>query len=193
MARKAAQRVAHADNQIRIKTVTCMDELSHVFAVRAITLMEEGGLPVSLAYDGNDFQATHVLMYCDDEPIGAVRLRWFEGFAQFDRTVIRPSYRNGRALKRMADFAFAHASRKGFSRFITHASPVYARLWERHYGFKRRIGRPALKLEGYSDGIVELERMQPVPSNAITPDTPPDIIHRIEGAWETETAFQRSA
>lgn len=190
---KSAQRVSFADNQIRVKTVTSMDELSHVFAVRAITLMEENGLPASLTYDGNDFQATHIVMYCDQEPIGAVRLRWFEGFTQFDRTVIRPSYRSGRALQRMADFAFAHASRKGYSRFITHASPIYARLWERQYGFKRRTGRPAMELEGYSNNIVELERVHPVPENAITPDTPPEVIHRIEGDWDTPTQFKRTA
>jgi hypothetical protein len=70
------------DNAIRLVVVTNSEQLLHAYAVRSICFMEETGLAAKRAFDGNDFQATHIVAYADEEPIGATRIRWFNGFAK---------------------------------------------------------------------------------------------------------------
>ena len=54
-----------------------------------------------MIFDGNDYQATHVIVYSGDEPIGTLRIRWFKDFAKFERTAFRKAYRNIHVLKRL--------------------------------------------------------------------------------------------
>ena len=74
-------KIETTDNQITVKVVASIEDLMKVFAVRSVVFMENDGLPLGVACDGNDFQATHILMECDGEPIGCIRIRWFQDFA----------------------------------------------------------------------------------------------------------------
>lgn len=186
------ERAQFSDNQINVKVVTSLEELSHLFAVRAICFLEEHNLPLGQTYDGNDFQATHVLLRCDETPIGCIRIRWFKEFAQFDRTAVRPGYRYGRGLHRMAAFAFEHVARKGYTRIVTHAAPVEARLWRRMFGFKPVPNRPTLQFKDYPESI-ELELELPRSAEVIDRDSPPAVIHRVEGHWDQPSTFERIA
>jgi hypothetical protein len=120
---------------IRCEIVKTHTQLFHALIVEAICFVEERGMATDLIFDGNDLQATHVVVYDNEEPIGTVRIRWFKDFAEFERTCFRPKWRNPRVLKTCAQFAFDHVARKGFDRVVTHASPVYAQLWCRLLGF----------------------------------------------------------
>src|SRR5690242_13093514 len=62
-----------SDNEIDIQVVTTAEQFMHAIAVRAICFMEETGLSVSQTIDGNDYQATHFVIYAKREPIGATR------------------------------------------------------------------------------------------------------------------------
>ena len=39
-------------------------------------------MPAQHEFDGNDYQATHIIVYSGDEPIGTLRIRWFKDFAK---------------------------------------------------------------------------------------------------------------
>jgi hypothetical protein len=52
-----------SDNEIDIQVVTTAEQFMHAIAVRAICFMEETGLSVSQTIDGNDYQATHFVIY----------------------------------------------------------------------------------------------------------------------------------
>ena len=65
--------VHKSDNTTRVVVVTNNEQLLHAYAVRSICFMEETGLSARRAFDGNDFQATHIVVYAEDEPIGAAR------------------------------------------------------------------------------------------------------------------------
>lgn len=161
----------------------------HAIAIRAICFMEDAGLAADQAIDGNDYQATHVLVYTGDEPIGSARLRWFHGFAKIERTAFRPAYRNPRILKRSAEFIFDHVARKGYRQLVTHAEPKFARLWEMLLGFKRVEGRPPVVTEGH-EPYIELIKILSPPSDAITLQSPPHVLFRIEGHWDQKCAFE---
>ena len=147
----------------------------------------------SLIFDGNDWQATHVIVYADEEPVGTVRIRWFKEFAQFERTSFRKAWRNPHVIKACAQFCFDHVARKGFDRVITHAGPLYARLWRMLLGFQPVPGKAPLRIEGHPEDYVELVKVLPIPDNVIDQTTEAKVLFRIEGQWDTPTANEGTA
>jgi hypothetical protein len=178
-----------SDNATRLVVVTNSEQLLHAYAVRSICFMEETGLAARRAFDGNDFQATHIVAYADDEPIGATRIRWFNGFAKIERTAFRQAYRSVRILKQTADFIFGHVSQKGYSKLVTLAKPKYATVWVRVLGFRHVMDRPPV-FAGDGERFVELVKDLSIPADAISIDTDPNVLFRVEGAWHVPSAFE---
>jgi hypothetical protein len=183
-------RTRHHDNLIRVEVVTTAEQLLHAHAIRAICFMEENGVPARQTYDGNDYQATHIIVYADNEPIGTARIRWFKDFAKMERTSFREAWRDPRVIKRCAEFIFEHISRKGYDCVITHAKPLYARLWQRMLGFKPAPGKEPLYFEGHDEPYVELVKHLTPPQNAITPASDAAVLSRIEGYWDVYSEFE---
>lgn len=180
-------------NQIRPEIVTTYEQLLHAYAIRAICFMEEHSIPAQHEFDGNDYQATHVIAYSDDEPIGTLRIRWFRDFAKFERTAFRPAYRNTRILKIVADFSFDHVARKGYDRVITHAQPKYARLWRMIFGFKNVEGKKPIYFDGHADPYIELVKDLTPPANAISVRTDSAVLFRTEGFWDAPSKYEAAS
>jgi hypothetical protein len=180
-------------NMIRCEIVTTYEQLLHAYAIRAICFMEEHGVKAQQTFDGNDYQATHVIVYAGEEPIGTLRIRWFKDFAKFERTSFRKAYRNIEVLKSSAQFAFDHVARKGFDKVITHAQPKYARLWRVILGFKKAPGKPVLHFEGHEEPYIELFKELALPENAISEKTDASILFRIEGFWDSPSEFEAAS
>ncbi len=185
----SANRVIQADNDIHTQVVASAEQFMHAMAIRAICFMEDTGLSADQAIDGNDYQATHIIVYAKQEPIGAARIRWFRDFAKIERTAFRPAYRNPRVIKRSAEFIFDHVARKGYHQLVTHAEPKYARLWEMLLGFQRVQGRPVVNTEGHEPYIELVKSLSP-PADAITLQSHPKVLFRIEGQWDKPSAFE---
>lgn len=185
--------LASKSNSLRAELVTRMEQLIEIFAVRAIWLMEdEERLPFNQAYDGNDLQATHMVLYDGVEPVGAVRIRWFQGFAKAERFAIRKSHRGGHASKVLANSVFDHVARKGYSRLIIHATDKIARLWRTAYGFKENISKePVIYKNGFA--YKELVKDLSPPPDAITEATEIPVLYRIEGAWDVPARFEKAS
>lgn len=175
-------------NAVRIEIVTTLEQLQHAYAIRALSFMEDTGLPIDHAFDGNDLQATHVIVYYQDEPIGALRIRWFGDFAKIERTGFRKAYRSARYLKMTAAFVFAHIARKGYTQVITHASPTYARMWCTLLGFEPVPGKAPAYYHG--EPHVEMIKHLDVPENAITMATDPAVLFRTEGDWDHAAKYE---
>ena len=175
------------DNSLRAEIVTTMDQLVQIFALRALGYMEDTVMPFDHAYDGNDLQSTHVVVYDGIEPVGALRIRWFKEFAKMERTVFRKTHRGIPNVRVALDFAFAHIARKGYSTAITHASPLYARLWRIHFGFQEVAKEPACY---HDEKYVELVKHLAVPDNAIGPETDAKVLYRVEGAWDVPAKYE---
>jgi len=177
------------DNNIRMQVVTSAEQFMHAIAIRAICFMEDTGLTADQAIDGNDYQATHILVYAKREPIGAARVRWFRDFAKIERTAFRRAYRNPRVLKRSAHFIFDHVARKGYHQLVTHAEPRYARVWQMLLGFEPIAGRPLVATEGHEPYVELVKKLSP-PADAITLASHPKVLFRVEGQWDTPSAFE---
>lgn len=179
------------NNSIRVRLVTTMEQLRDVYAIRAICFMEEHGVAAGLAMDGNDLQATHVVVYDGEEPIGALRIRWFKDFAKLERMAFRKAYRSPKYIKITAAFVFAHIGRKGYAKVVTHAAPTYARLWRILLGFKT-VDKPPAQYEGH-EPYVELVKDIAVPENAISLETDPIVLFRTEGEWDTASKYETAS
>lgn len=187
------QDVSRDHNQIRIEIVTTYEQLLHAYAIRSICFMEENGVKALQNFDGNDYQATHVIVYSGDEPIGSLRIRWFKDFAKIERTAFRKAYRNTHTLKATADFSFDHVARKGYDKVITHAQPKYARLWRIVLGFKNAEGKKPVYFEGHEEPYIELVKNLTPPPNAISKDTDATVLFRTEGYWDAPSQFETAA
>jgi hypothetical protein len=176
-----------AATNIRTVVVTNAEQLAHAYAIRSICFMEETGLTAYQAFDGNDFQATHIVIYAGDEPVGSTRIRWFSDFAKIERTAFRKAHRNARTLRICAEFVFAHVARKGYSRLITHANEKFARVWVKILGFEE-VDKPLVYAEG-QEPHKELVKRLNVPNDAITSESPPNVLFRIEGSWNSPSTF----
>jgi len=188
--RQTPSDVNRQDNLIRVEVVTTPEQLLHAHAIRAICFMEEHGVAARQTYDGNDYQATHIIVYAGNEPVGTARIRWFKDFAKMERTSFRKAWRDPRVIKRSAEFIFEHISRKGYDRVITHAKPIYARLWQRMLGFKPAPGKEPVVFEGHDEPLIELVKDLSPPQNAITRETDATVLFRIEGYWDAQSEFE---
>lgn len=177
-------------NSIRFAIVQTQEQMLDALSIRAICFMEDEGVSARQSFDGNDFQATHALVYSGDEPIGAIRIRWFKDFAKLERTAFRKAYRNPRILRDFAEFVFAHVARKGYTKVITHAKPLYARLWRQMLRFETVPGKPPVLFAGHEEPYVELVKYLTPPDNAITAETDPTVLFRVEGQWDEASRFE---
>jgi len=176
-------------NSIYTKLVTTQEEMTHSIAVRSICFMLEHGVKADQLYDGNDYLSSHVVTYDGDEPIGTARIRWFNGFAKVERASIRPDHRSPEALQSLGGFIFEVAARKGYQRVLTHASPVYARMWCMKLGFEKVKNKSPVYFTGHEPYIEIVKFLQPL-KNAITHETDPTIMFRQEGSWEEKSIFE---
>ncbi len=186
------EQIRKSDNAIRIVIATNSEQILDAYAVRSVCFLDEKGIPARFLFDGNDFQATHVVVYSDSEPIGSARVRWFNNFIKIERTAVRKAHRSPRVLQRTACFIFEHAARKGYTKAITIAEPQYANLWVRLLGFREVAHRDPIFYLGDEQPYVELVKEFAAAPDAITPDTDPKVLLRVEGYWERPTILRDS-
>ena len=70
-----------------------MEDSLQAFAVRAACFIGELDVPYSEEFDGHDFGATHIIAYVGDEPVGTLRVRWFQSFAMPERLAVIQRFR----------------------------------------------------------------------------------------------------
>lgn len=179
-------------NSVRFEIVQNQEQMLDALSIRAIVYMEDEGMAARLAFDGNDFQATHVIGYSGDEPFAAIRIRWFNGFAKLERMAMRKAYRSPRVLKSFLDYVFEHVARKGYAIALTHAAPVYARLWCKLFRFEQVNHKAPAYFKGHEEPFLELVKHLEVPANAITNETDVQVLYRIEGAWDKPLEHESS-
>jgi hypothetical protein len=177
-------------NSVRFEIVQTQEQMLDALSIRAICFMEEEGVKARQAFDGNDFQATHIIGYADDEPFAAIRLRWFNGFAKMERMAMRKAFRNPRTVKSFVEFALAHIARKGYPIALTHAKPLYARLWRQMLRFEEVKSKQPVLFTGHDEPYIELVKYLSVPADAITAATDPTTMFRVEGTWDIPSAFE---
>jgi predicted GNAT family N-acyltransferase len=123
-----AQTSAHGNRSVvTIKLASTSDELLQCYALRAAVFMGEQQCPYWEEFDGNDYSASHLMLYVDGEPAASMRVRWFSGFAKLERAIILKRYRSMGLFVPFVEWAKSFAAQKGYPKAYLHGQK---RLWE---------------------------------------------------------------
>ncbi len=174
---------------VNMQIARSLNDLMRVFSVRSETYFGEQDCPFDEEFDGNDFNATHVIALIDGEPAGCARLRWFGDFAKIERMTVRKKYRQTLLVRKLAEFAIQHARQKGFRRIYAHSRSDLVSLWSR-FGFEPLRGRKEFTFSGikFIEVVCEFEELD----GAISFGCDPLVANRPEGKWEVSGPHESS-
>lgn len=116
-----------------VKIVTSERERQEAFFVRRKVFVEEQGVPLNLELDELDKTADHFVVYNEEKPIGAGRIREIEsGTGKVERVCVLPTYRGKHLGNLMMHALEKHAVSKGLNKIIlnaqSYAIPFYEKL-----------------------------------------------------------------
>jgi hypothetical protein len=172
---------ARASPPIVVEVVRTLDQLPQIYALRGIVYMGEQDCPFDEEFDGNDLSgATHLVARVGREPVGAIRIRWFAGFAKLGARGggAAPIARAG-SRTRCGKRVRRSPRRRAIGTFLVISSPRLLGFWERCAGFRLREGRAAFRFSDreYVEVIAEL----PARADAITLDAPALVLLQAGG------------
>lgn len=121
---------------VTVKLAMKMEDSLHAFAVRAACFIGELDVPYSEEFDGHDFGATHVIAYVGHEPVGTVRVRWFQSFAMPERLAVVQRFRGHNIGALLLERCRALADSRGSNMLYTKSLPTDVKYWEKQ-GFQR--------------------------------------------------------
>ncbi len=175
---------------VSAKTVHSFAEMIQVVAVRSAVYLGEEKCPFDEEFDGNDFSATHVIGYVGGEPVGCLRVRYFAGFAKFERLAVRAEFRQFGVAREMIDFARELCRHKGYARLYAHARTDKVEFWT-GFGFAKSNRHPPFEFSDFT--YEEMESDLPVHPSPITIGIDPGILLRPEGIWDDPCLLERSS
>ena len=119
-----------------------MEDALQAFAVRAACFIGELDVPYSEEFDGHDFGATHILAYVGNEPVAALRVRWFQSFAMPERLVVIRRFRGHKIGQLLIERCRALAESRGCSTLYVQVLPGDVKYWEKQ-GWRRLVAEEA--------------------------------------------------
>jgi GNAT superfamily N-acetyltransferase len=123
---------------VTIRLAMKMEDMLQAVAVRAACFVGELGVPFAEEFDGHDYGATHVIASLGDEPIGAVRVRWFRSFAMTDRLAVLPRFRGHHVGRQLLERCCVLAESRGCGMLCAQVLPVDTGYWEKQ-GWRRLV------------------------------------------------------
>jgi len=107
---------------VTTKLASSMEETMQAFAVRAACFIGELGVPFSEEFDRHDFGGTHILAYAGNEPVGAMRVRWFQTFAMPERLAVIRKFRGRNLGSQLLERCCQLAESRGCTTLYSRAS-----------------------------------------------------------------------
>ena len=123
---------------VTTKLAVRMEDSLQAFAVRAACFIGELDVPYSEEFDGHDFGATHIIAYVGDEPVGAMRVRWFKSFAMTERLAVVHRFRGHNIGQLLLERARQLAESRGSNMLYAQALPADVKYWEKQ-GWRRLV------------------------------------------------------
>lgn len=176
--------------KLSISLARNFDDLMRVCAIRGATYVAEQDCPLDEEFDGNDLTATHLIGYVGGEPAGCLRIRYFAGFAKFERLAVRREFRSTKLAFRLARAGAELCRTKGYRRLYGHARRELVNFWK-VCGWAPIEGRPVFAFS--DESYVEIIRELPPTNDAVTIGDDPYVLIRPEGQWHVPGILERSS
>ncbi|MFZ5782070.1 MAG: GNAT family N-acetyltransferase [Pseudomonadota bacterium] len=146
-----------------------MEDSLQAFAVRAACFIGELDVPYSEEFDGHDFGATHIIAYAGEEPVGTVRVRWFQSFAMPERLAVVQRFRGHNIGQLLLERCRKLAESRGCSMLYSQVLPRDVGYWEKQ-GWRRLATGEGDSAEKRTVGVVRaVDPNKPIPDSE-TPD-----------------------
>jgi len=118
---------------IRVKVAGSEPEREDAFSVRKMVFVEEQGVPLNLELDEHDASAAHFIVYSDDQPIGAGRIREIsQGVGKVERVCVLKEFRGKHLGNLIMHSLEEYALKTGMHKIIlnaqSYAVPFYEKL-----------------------------------------------------------------
>lgn len=180
---------SRTNSDITLRLARSFDDMARVLAVRSAVYIGDEACPFEEEFDGNDFCAAHLLAFCDGEPAGVLRIRFFGDWAKFERLAVRREFR-GRGLGRqLAAEAKRYCARKGFRRVLAHSRHERIGFWA-EFGF---AAGPDARSFIFSDYSYQEVWCDLAPDRSGLPlGADPYVTIRPENDWERPGCLERS-
>jgi GNAT superfamily N-acetyltransferase len=123
---------------VTIRLAMKMEDSLQAFAIRAACFVGELDVPFSEEFDDHDHGATHVIAYLGDEPVGAVRVRWFKSFAMIDRLAVLQRFRGHDIGQLLLERCRTLARSRSCSMLYAQVLPSDSGYWEKQ-GWRRLV------------------------------------------------------
>jgi GNAT superfamily N-acetyltransferase len=156
-----------------------MEDALQALAVRAACFIGELHVPFSEEFDGHDYGATHVIACLGEEPIGAVRVRWFQSFAMTERLAVMQRFRGHGVGQFLLERCRALAAGRGCNMLYAQVLPCETGYWEKQ-GWRRLVPKATSKADPRQivSMVKEVDPSRPQPVEA-----PEAIVLRRQGAF----------
>ena len=177
--------------KFEVRPVRDLNDYQTMVAVRAATFISEQSCPFEEEFDGNDLNATHLLAFCDGNPIGTLRIRWFCQFGKIERVCIIKSWRGSSIVKVLLAHAFEIAARKGYRQITAQIQARLWPVWSRMLHCKLRQNRKTFFFSDYE--YQEIDIPIPIHPLAIESRGDPYQLIRPEGEWDEPGILELSA
>ena len=173
---------------VRVKVASNLEELMQVFSIRSAVFLADQKCPYHEEFDGNDFSASHMIAYRDDEPAATIRLRYFSEFAKIERMAVRAEYRGFGTINPLIKYTLNLAQTKGYTKFLGHAQKRLVPFWSR-YGFTPQGEMFHFSDHEYVTIVADFDAVD----HPLTRDSEPMILTRPEGQWDKPGILEHSA
>lgn len=168
-------------NNIELKIVATDEEYAQTMQVRRKVFVEEQKISPEKEFDGNDHSSTHVLALDGGEPVGTMRIRYFNGFVKFERMCVLPSYRKTDVSAQIMKKGMIFSAEKGYEKVYGVCKKELLSRWNRE-GFSIIEDAPLVEQNGMT--LVPVYCPLPKVQNPITMKTPAEVLNAKEGEWE---------
>ncbi len=177
------------DNLIDIKVVTTPKEYTDAMYVRRSVFVDEQNIKASLEFDGNDFSATHLVAYFDENPVGAMRIRYFKDFIKIERLCVVPKMRKTNVSDLLIASALDFVAQKGYTKAHCLCKKELLGRWAKA-GFFPIEGAQQILQNGMT--LIPIEKQIDLPLEHIDIKTSPYILNQIEGTWFEDKQINRA-
>jgi predicted GNAT family N-acyltransferase len=174
--------------EITIKLASTSDEMMQCFMLRAAVFMGEQQCPYWEEYDGNDYTASHLILYVDGEPAASIRVRWFAGFAKLERAIILKRYRSYGLFLPFVNWAKEFCRKKGYPKAYLHGQRRLWPIFEKD-GF-RKVDDKVFHFSDHEYGAFACDLE--VGENAPTVTTDPMVLNRPEDKLDMPGILEES-
>lgn len=174
--------------EITIKLASTSDEMMQCFMLRAAVFMGEQECPYWEEYDGNDYTASHLILYVDGEPAASIRVRWFAGFAKLERAIILKRYRSYGLFLPFVHWAKEFCRKKGYPKAYLHGQKRLWPIFEKD-GF-RKVDDKVFHFSDHEYGAFACDL--DVGENAPTVTTDPMVLNRPEDKLDMPGILEES-